>query len=92
MLSDSLAPAKRAFVFFGCMAAVVAGLTFGAALQMPTDQSSTTVAQIRGGAQSGEPRFAAAERADRGEAAMRRGIPAASKQAMAEPGRPVLLR
>ena len=92
MLNDSLAPAKRALIFFGSMAAVVSGLTFGAALQMPTDQSSTTVAQLRSGTQPTETQFAAVDRADRGETVVRRAIPASSKQAMAEGGRRVLLR
>ncbi|CAM5773930.1 hypothetical protein [Bosea minatitlanensis] len=92
MLNDSLAPAKRALIFFGCMAALVGGLTFGAGWQVPTDRSSATVAQLRGRAPAGEPGYAAAERSERGEAAPRRGLPAVSKQAMAETGRPAILR
>ncbi|MDX3805264.1 hypothetical protein ACXIUS_20705 [Bosea thiooxidans] len=92
MLNDSLAPAKRALIFFGCMAAVVSGLTFGAGLQVPTDQSSTTVAQQRHGAQPNEARFAAVDRSDRGETVVRRAIPAPSQQAMAETARRVVLR
>ena len=91
MLNDSLAPAKRALIFFGCMAAVVAGLTFGAGLQLPADQSSTTVAQLRG-ARPNEAQFAAVDRSDRSESVVHRAIPAASKQAMAESERRVILR
>lgn len=47
MLNDSLAPIKRGLAFFGIMGAAVAALTFGADLQIPTDQSSTTVAQAK---------------------------------------------
>lgn len=92
MLNDSLAPAKRAFFFFGCMAAVVTGLSFGAGLQMPTDQSSTTVAASRNHPQPNEARFAAVDRADRSESAARRSIPAPSKQAMADGVRALILR
>jgi hypothetical protein len=48
MPKSSLAPAMRAIVFFGLMGAAIAGLTLGAGLQTPTDQSSTTVALARG--------------------------------------------
>lgn len=92
MLNDSLAPAKRALIFFGCMAALVTGLTFGAGLQMPTDQSSTTVAELRGRAQPGEARFAAVDRSDRSDSAARRGIPGPSQQARADGGRMTILR
>lgn len=47
MLNNSLAPIRRASLFFGCMGLAVATLTFGAGLQMPSDQSSTTVEQAR---------------------------------------------
>lgn len=92
MLNDSLAPAKRALVFFGCMGAVVGGLTLGAGLQVPTDQSSTTVAALRGHAQPDEARFAAVDRSDRSESAAQRAIPAPNKQARAEGARFTVLR
>ncbi len=93
MLNDSLAPAKRALFFFGCMAAVVTGLTFGAGLQVPTDQSSTTVAMARGErSQPDKTRLAAVDRADRSESAAKRGIPAPSQQAMADSGKVRILR
>lgn len=92
MPNDSLVPAKRAFIFFGCMAAVVSGLTFGAGLQLPSDQSSTTVAQLRGAAEPQETRFAAVDRTGRGDMAMRRAVPAPSRWAMAEGMRRVVLR
>lgn len=47
MLTNSLAPIKRAMLFFGFMGASVATLTFGAALQTPTDLSSASVAQAK---------------------------------------------
>jgi hypothetical protein len=47
MLTNSLAPIKRACLFFGFMGIAVATLTFGAGLQSPGDQSSTTVAQVK---------------------------------------------
>jgi hypothetical protein len=47
MLNDSFAPIKRGLAFFGFMGAAVVALTFGADLQIPTDQSSATVAQAK---------------------------------------------
>lgn len=47
MLNNSLAPMKRAGLFFGFMGVAVATLTFGAGLQQPTDQSSASVAQAK---------------------------------------------
>lgn len=47
MLNDSLAPIKRAVLFFGFMGLAVTGLTLGAGLQGATDQSSTTVAEAK---------------------------------------------
>jgi hypothetical protein len=91
MLNGSLAPAKRALIFFGCMAAAVAGLTFGAGLQLPADQSSTTVAQLRGSAPPSETRLAATGRPERA-AALRFAVPSPSRQAMAEGGPRVILR
>ncbi|MBN9457592.1 MAG: hypothetical protein J0I54_13270 [Bosea sp.] len=90
MLNDSLAPAKRALIFFGCMGALVAGLTYGAGLQIPSDRSSATVAQMRGA--PAETQFAAVDRADRGETVVRRAIPAPSKQAMVEGEPRIVLR
>lgn len=47
MLTDSLAPIKRAALFFGFMGVAVAALTLGADLQGSADQSSATVAQAK---------------------------------------------
>ncbi len=47
MLTNSLAPIKRAALFFGFMGIAVATLTLGAGLQVPADQSSTTVEQAK---------------------------------------------
>jgi hypothetical protein len=47
MLNDSLAPIKRAGLFFGFMGAAVVALTIGAGLQAPTDQSSSSIAQSK---------------------------------------------
>lgn len=47
MLNNSLAPIKRGMIFFGFMGAAIATLTIGADLQIPTDQSSATVAQAK---------------------------------------------
>lgn len=84
MLKSSLAPAARAFLFFGFMGAAVTGLTLGADLQLPTDQSSTTVALAKGdrGDQSADLRFAAAP-VDRGQHVARRSIASPTQQAMA---------
>jgi len=93
MLNNSFAPAKRAMIFFGCMGAVVGGLTLGSALQLPTDQSSTTVAMARGAdpAPAGL-QFAAVNRSDRTESAAKRAIPSPSQQAMAEKIQKTILR
>ncbi len=91
MLNDSLASAKRALLFFGCMATLVAGLTFGAGLQLPTDQSSTTVAELRSRAQAEQARFAGLVRQEQpSQAAADRAV--ATRQALAESGKVVLLR
>lgn len=93
MLNHSFAPAKRALIFFGCMGAVVGGLTLGSSFQLPTDQSSTTVAMARGadpvpaGAQ-----YAAVNRSERTESAAKRAIPSPSQQAMVEKSRTTILR
>lgn len=47
MLNNSLAPIKRAALFFGFMGLAVTGLTLGAGLQGAADQSSTTVAEAK---------------------------------------------
>lgn len=93
MLKDSFAPAKRALAFFGCMGLMVGGLTLGAGLQIPTDQSSTTVATLRGVDPSASAQqFAAVNRSDRSESAAKRAIPTSSQQAMAGPSRQSILR
>jgi hypothetical protein len=47
MFNDSFAPIKRASLFFGVMGIAIASLTLGAGLQIPTDESSATVAQAK---------------------------------------------
>lgn len=87
MPKSSLAPAMRAIVFFGLMGTAVSALTLGAGLQIPDDQSSTTVALARG---VGEPSYAdalqlaAVDRADRARGAAQRAIASPSQQAMAD--------
>lgn len=84
MLKASLAPAARAFLFFGFMGAAVAGLTIGAQLQAPSDQSSTSVALARGERdQAADLRFAAADTADRTRSTTQRAIASPSQQALA---------
>lgn len=93
MLKNSLAPAARAFLFFGVMGAAVTGLTLGAQLQVPSDQSSTTVAQAKGERDTGaDLRFAAADRADRAQSTAKRAIASPSQQAMADGPRTRILR
>lgn len=93
MLNHSFAPAKRALIFFGCMGAVVGGLTLGSAFQIPTDESSTTVALARGAdAVPAGAQFAAVNRSDQTESAAKRAIPSPSQQAMAEQSRTTILR
>lgn len=86
MLNDSLAPIKRAAIFFGFMGVAVATLTFGAGMQTPADQSSATVAQAkieRHG--SADARFAAIDPAQQRTGSAKRGI-AASQQARLDNG------
>jgi hypothetical protein len=93
MLNHSFAPAKRALIFFGCMGAVVGGLTLGSGFQIPTDQSSTTVAMARGTDPAPtSSQVAAVNRNDRAESAAKRAIPSPSQQAMAEKTSPTILR
>ncbi|QEL24384.1 hypothetical protein FQV39_18710 [Bosea sp. F3-2] len=84
MLKASLAPAVRAFCFFGLMGAAITGLTVGAQLQGATDQSSTSVAQARGERDQGaDLRFAAVDHADRAQSTAKRAIASPSQQALA---------
>lgn len=83
MPKSSFAPAMRAIVFFGFMGTAVSAMTLGAGLQVPADQSSTTVAL----AKSSHPdslQLAAVDRADRSRSAAKRAIASPSQQAMAE--------
>lgn len=84
MPKSSLAPAMRAIVFFGLMGTAVSGLTLGARLQMPDDQSSTTIALARGErGYTDSLQLAAVDRADRSRSAAKRAIASPSQQAMA---------
>ena len=62
MRHQGISAVARASVFFGVMAAGVAILTAGASLQLPSDESSTTMAALRGRAPAVEDhrQFAAA--------------------------------
>lgn len=92
MLKDSFAPAKRAFAFFGCMGILVGGLTLGSGLQVPTDQSSTTIAAMRGLPDPATLQLAAVNRSEKTESAAKRAIAGSSQQAMAAPATQVILR
>lgn len=96
MPKSSLAPAMRAIVFFGLMGTAVTGLTLGAGLQMPEDQSSTlqmpedqsstTVALAKGASERGYTdslQVAAVDHADRSRSTAKRAIASPSQQAMA---------
>ncbi|MGX1744127.1 hypothetical protein ACWIEX_21465 [Bosea sp. NPDC055353] len=84
MPKSSLAPAMRAIVFFGLMGTAVSGLTLGARLQTPDDQSSTTIALARGErGYTDSLQLAAVDRADRSRSAAKRAIASPSQQAMA---------
>ena len=84
MPKSSLAPAMRAIVFFGLMGTAVTGMTLGAGLQMPDDQSSTTIALARGErGYTDSLQLAAVDRADRSRSAAKRAIASPSQQAMA---------
>jgi len=92
MLNDSLAPIKRAGLFFGFMGVAVASLTMGADWQRPDDQSSSTVAQAK--IQRHEPtdiRFAAVNPGQKVVDRTKRAI-ATSQQAMLESGPKVIIR
>jgi len=83
MPRSSFAPAARAALFFGFMGTAIAGLTLGADLQAPGDQSSTTVALAKGARdETADLRFAAAP-IDRTQLAARRAVASPSQQAMA---------
>lgn len=91
MFNDSFAPIKRASLFFGVMGIAIASLTLGAGLQIPTDQSSTTVAQAK--MQRGEPadtRYAAVDPAQRQASPAKRAIATAQQAMVTEPRRSVL--
>lgn len=84
MPKSSLAPAMRAIVFFGLMGTAVSGLTLGAGLQTPDDQSSTSIALARGErGYTDSLQLAAVDRADRSRSAAKRAIASPSQQAMA---------
>jgi hypothetical protein len=87
MLNNSLAPIKRAFVFFGLMGTAVACLTFGADLQGSTDQSSATVALAKAERQEpADTRYAAVDPGQKVVSSAKRAIAtlhqATSQQAM----------
>jgi len=84
MPRSSLAPAARAALFFGFMGTAIAGLTLGADLQAPGDQSSTTVALAKGVRDvTADQRFAATP-VDRTQLTARRAVASPSQQAMAD--------
>lgn len=84
MPKSSLAPAMRAIVFFGLMGTAVTGLTLGAGLQVPDDQSSTTVALEKGAVERGyNTQIAAVDHSDRARSTAKRAIASPSQQAMA---------
>lgn len=92
MLNDSFAPIKRASLFFGVMGIAIATLTLGAGLQLPSDESSTTVAQAK--ADRNEPtdlRFAAVNPSQQQASPAKRAI-ATSQQAMLEHADRAVLR
>jgi hypothetical protein len=87
MLNDSLAPIKRAAVFFGFMGVAVATLTFGAGLQAPTDQSSASVAQAKLERQAPvDARFAAVDPSQRQATPAKRAIATSQQAQLGAPG------
>lgn len=93
MLKASLAPAARAFLFFGVMGAAVTGLTLGAQFQIATDESSTTVALAKGEREPrSDLRFAAVDHGDRTQSTTKRAIASPSQHAMAEGPSKLILR
>ena len=75
MLNPSLAPVRRAAIFFGFMALGVTALTAGPAFQPVSDQSSPTVAMQRGSSEpAADLRFAAVDPTHRGSDQTKRAI------------------
>ena len=84
MLTNSLAPIKRACLFFGFMGIAVATLTFGAGFQTPADQSSTTVVQAK--IERNIPtdtQFAAVNSGERAVTSVKRAIPSSQQARLA---------
>lgn len=82
MLNNSLAPIKRAGLFFGFMGAAVFALTLGSGLQETNVNSSAAVAQAKLERQAPvDVRFAAVDPAQRAVGVTRRAI-GGSQQAM----------
>lgn len=92
MLTNSLAPIKRACLFFGFMGIAVATLTVGAGLQAPGDQSSTSVEQAK--IERNIPtdaQFAAVNPGQRAATSVKRAIPS-SQQARLAAGTDTVVR
>jgi len=82
MLNNSLAPIKRAGLFFGFMGMAVFALTLGAGLQETNSESSSAVAQAKIERQfPPDARFAAVDSSARSEGVAKRAI-GGSQQAM----------
>ena len=82
MLMNSLAPIKRAGLFFGFMGATVFALTFGSGLQQTNLDSSAAVAQAKVEQRAvSDTRLAAVDAAQRSVGVTKRAI-GGSQQAM----------
>ncbi len=92
MLNNSLAPIKRAGLFFGFMGAAVFALTLGSGLQQAHPDSSEAVAQAKIERQlPTDSQFAAVDASQRTVGVTKRAI-ATSQQAMLTRAAPTILR
>ncbi|KRE11841.1 hypothetical protein ASE63_18985 [Bosea sp. Root381] len=92
MLNNSLAPIKRAGLFFGFMGAAVFALTLGAGLQETNSDSSSAVAQAKIERQlPTDARFAAVDPSQRSDDVAKRAI-GGSQQAMLSNANRAVLR
>jgi hypothetical protein len=92
MLNNSLAPIKRAGIFFGFMGAAVFALTLGSEFQETNPDSSSAVAQAKIERQlPTDTQFAAVDPAERSENVAKRAI-GGSQQAMVSGTQRAVLR
>jgi hypothetical protein len=91
MLNNSLAPIKRAGIFFGFMGTAVFALTFGADFQQTNPDSSAAVAKAKiERHQPTDTRVAAVDPAERSDGVAKRAIGGSQQAMLPDPDRAVL--